>query len=55
MKMPLSRGISMLLKIRYEREADINRAKDLCIMDDLFFALEPVKRTSIFGRKISHL
>lgn len=43
------------VKVRYEREADINRAKDLCIMDDLFFALEPVKRTSIFGRKISHL
>lgn len=38
------------LKVCYEREADINRAKDLCIMDDLFFALEPVKRTSIFGR-----
>lgn len=37
-------------KVRCEREADINRAKDLCIMDDLFFALEPVKRTSIFGR-----
>lgn len=23
MKMPLSRGISMLLKVRYEREADV--------------------------------